>query len=195
MHLVSRQNNYETRHGQNDQHNRNDHSHNRRQYNHQYSLRLGCWNVNGWTRHKNESSDFKSKVTEFLDLDILAISETFLKDNDCIQKDGYKFYGHNRLNIHKRAKRGSGGVGFLIKDSVFDTFDVFDLNKECDGIYWIKLMSKFSDVIFCLCVCYFPPENSAHIIDPNLAYANLIHQGQYVLTIVNLRYIFTYVLS
>ncbi len=27
----------------------------------------------------------------------------------------YKWIGHNRINIHRKAKTGSGGVGFLTK--------------------------------------------------------------------------------
>jgi len=73
--------------------------------------------------------------------------------------------GHNRSAIHRRAKCGSGGVGFLIKDSVLQQYDVFVLDKGCEGILWISLKNKASGKQYNLCVCYLPPENSTRAVD------------------------------
>jgi len=47
--------------------------------------------------------------------DILAIAETHLLNNDVIDVDGYTWFGFNRKIIHRNARNGSGGIGFLIK--------------------------------------------------------------------------------
>ena len=36
----------------------------------------------------------------------------------------YKWFGHNRTTVHKRAKTGSGSVGFLIRESLSEVFDI-----------------------------------------------------------------------
>jgi len=43
-----------------------------------------------------------------------------LKKCDVLNINGYtcKWFGYNRQEIHKNAKRGSGGVGFLIKKNI-----------------------------------------------------------------------------
>ena len=53
---------------------------------------------------------------------------------------GYKWFGFNRENIHINAKSSSGGVGFLIRNSILNVFDVSVLNKSFEGILWLKLV-------------------------------------------------------
>ena len=78
-------------------------------------IKVGVWNVRGWSTAINDSSNFRTNITNYSNLDILAICETFLKQNQCINIDGYTFVGQNREHLHPNAKRGSGGIGFLIK--------------------------------------------------------------------------------
>ena len=65
-------------------------------------------------------------------LDIVCLCETFLKSSEIISIEGYKWFGNNRTSISKRAVRGSGGVGVLVKQSMFDRFsvDIVDKNHE-----------------------------------------------------------------
>ena len=37
---------------------------------------------------------------------------------------------------------GQGVSGFFIKDSVLSLFDVYELDKSYEGIFWIKLAAK-----------------------------------------------------
>ena len=48
---------------------------------------------------------------------MIGIAESHLKICDVLNIDGYKWFGNNRQELHKIAKRGSGGVGVLIKKS------------------------------------------------------------------------------
>lgn len=91
-----------------------------------------------------------------------------------LQLDGYKWYGNNRKNIHIRAKTGSGGVGFLIKNELLDYFDVSVLDDTSEGILWLKLKHKFENVTLLPCVCYLPPENSSRRLDVHTFFDNVL---------------------
>jgi len=52
--------------------------------------------------------------------------------------NGYKWFGKNRQDLHKNAKRGSGGVGFLIKNHLVETFEIGILSESIEGILWIN---------------------------------------------------------
>lgn len=102
------------------------------------------------------------------DNDILALCETFLRENDEIQVDGYKFIGHNRNKVHPNAKRGSGGVGVLIKWSFLNEFD-YSLDKSV-----VKFQHKSSGYQLNLCVCYLPPANSSRKVDSGEFFKELL---------------------
>lgn len=80
---------------------------------------------------------------------------------------GYRWYGHNRNKIHVRAKRGSGGVGFFIKEEVCSDYDIMRLDDSYEGILWLKLTAKFGNQELLCCVCYLPPIESTRDIDCN----------------------------
>ncbi len=40
------------------------------------------------------------------------------------------------------AKRGSGGIGFLVHERVLDKCTVYVLDNECEGILWLKFASQ-----------------------------------------------------
>ena len=82
------------------------------------------WNVRGWSLTDSDNNYFRQTITNFTDNDILALCETFLCYNEEIYVDGYKFIGHNRTNLHKNAKRGSGGIGILIKCTILERIGI-----------------------------------------------------------------------
>ena len=95
--------------------------------------------------------------------------------NECvIDIDGYKWYGFNRENIHRNARSGSGGIGFLVKNSILNDFDVSILDKSFEGILWLKLVHKVDKHVLLPCVCYLPPENSSRHFDVNAFYEHLL---------------------
>ena len=94
-------------------------------------LKLGCWNTRGWPL----DSQFRSRVIHSLDLDLIGICETLLRNN----LEGYAWLGNNRKQISKRAIHGlEGGGGFLVKDTVFHNFTVSKIinQKVFYGFYY-----------------------------------------------------------
>ena len=75
----------------------------------------------------------------YLNLDIVGVAETHLSPHDSLEIDGYKWYSHPRQSKHRHAKCFSGGVGFLVKNTIFDSFQVNLLNDSEIDILWLKL--------------------------------------------------------
>jgi len=70
-------------------------------------VKVGFWNVNGW--NKNAVSDnftVRYNSVSYLNLDIIGIAETHLKNCDVLNINGYKWFGNNRQELHKNAKHG-----------------------------------------------------------------------------------------
>ncbi|MEW8548010.1 MAG: endonuclease/exonuclease/phosphatase family protein, partial [Candidatus Thiodiazotropha sp.] len=122
------------------------------------------WNVRGWSLTDKDNDNFRQTITILTNNDILALCETFLRKNDEISVDGYVFIGHNRNTIHPNARRGSGGVGVLIKRSFLEEFE-YSLDKSVEDFLWVKFKHKLSDYKLNLCVCYLPPANSSRNVD------------------------------
>ena len=72
-----------------------------------------------------------------------------------IEITGYSWFGNNR-NRHVRAPKGSGGVGLLVKNELFEHFKIEAVDKSMEGIIGVRfehrdLQSSF--VIFFLAIC------------------------------------------
>ena len=117
---------------------------------------------------------FRKSVLDIYKYDILCISETFLQGDNSIEVNGYIYYGNNRNKIHKKAKRGSGGVGILVKESLLTEYNVEILDKSNEGILWLKLSSVIDKQSLCICSCYLPPKYSKHAINADVFYQRLI---------------------
>ena len=104
----------------------------------------------------------------------MAIAETHLLNEKVLNIEGYEWFGFNRENIHRNAKSGSGGVGFLIKNSIMNEYHVSVLDRSFEGILWLKLVHKIDRQVLLQCVCYLPPENSSRSFDVNAFYEHLI---------------------
>jgi len=120
-------------------------------------LNVGSWNVNGWT---GENSVLRESIINKLDLDVVCISETHLKNNEHIEFEGFTCFNNNRKLVHRRAPKGSGGIAILVRDSVLRDYSVTQVSKDFEGILGIQLENidtGFISVIFC---CYLSPENS-----------------------------------
>ena len=108
--------------------------------------------------------------------DIISLNETFLRGNTCLQLNGYSWFGNNRTNIHRRAVRGSGGVGILVKSNMFEIYDVTVIDKEYEGILGVKFIHKVSGYSFIVFSAYLPPENSVRGTDSDTFFAHLMGQ-------------------
>ena len=88
----------------------------------------------------------------------------------------YKWFGHNRTNLHSNARRGSGGVGCFVKRSLLDRFEVSMVDRSIEDIMWLKIKCLHSGESVFFCICYLPPENSSRKVDAEHFYTNLMHQ-------------------
>ena len=124
------------------------------------TVRCGVWNVRGFVQ--KDHCRLKESVILETNLDIMCWCETFLKSSEIISIGGYKWFGNNRTSISKRAVRGSGGVGVLVKESMFDGFSVDIVDKNHEDIIWIACtqISNPEKIVF-ICVCYLLPAASS----------------------------------
>ena len=58
-------------------------------------------------------------------------------------------------------KRGSGGVGMLIREEVLKHYQVEILEAEIEDMLWVKLNQGEEEERLVLAVCYVPPESSS----------------------------------
>ena len=89
---------------------------------------------------------------------------------------GYTWKGQNRKSIHVNARKGSGGIGLLIKDDIMEHFKVIVADDSYEGILWIKFNAKKCDFAFHICVCYLPPIDSCRYVNGADFFDNLLGQ-------------------
>ena len=132
-------------------------------------LSMMCWNVCGWSnlsRGETQSgrgvgeNDVRSLVLKQYQPDIVGVVESWLRKDEEVVFEGYKWFGNNRKVIHKKAVRGSGGVGVLVKESLLRSWSCEVLDNEVEDILWVKLSSVVSELVLLLAVCYIPPISS-----------------------------------
>ena len=133
-------------HGQSDQH---------------CQITLGHLNVSGWTPNNNV---LRNSIISSESLDVYFLSETHLSDNVDFEPvvPGYIFKGYNRVLMHRNAPGTWGGVGFLFKQNLLNTYDIKVVEKSYEGILGIELEHKTMSIRALLIVCYLPPENSPY---------------------------------
>ena len=76
------------------------------------------------------------------DLDIIGIAETHLLNDSAPTLDGYSAFSHNRTQIHKLAKVGSGGVSLLINNEIVESYNISILDNSIEDILWVRLEHK-----------------------------------------------------
>lgn len=114
------------------------------------------WNINGWTVWNCE---LREKILLDHNPDVISLNETHLKHNDVIHLQGYIWFGHNRMK-HFKAVKGSGGVGFLVKNELFEFYEVNVKDTSLEGILGLQFKNRFSGYCFAIFTCYLPPEES-----------------------------------
>lgn len=109
----------------------------------------------------DDTSGLRKAIIETLNYDVISLNETFLRNNQKIEINGYTWFGNNRQTLDPKAQRGSGGVGFLVKNTIAEKNDILVIDSHFEDIIWIKIQEKEnpSNHIY-LCSCYLPPEGS-----------------------------------
>ena len=108
--------------------------------------------------------------------DIVSVCETHLADQNNIHIDGYKWFGFNRPDIHRKAPKPSGGVGIFVKRNMSEQYNVSVIDKSYDGILGLKFEHMDNDSNFIVYACYLPPENSTRGRDAQSFYSHLLAQ-------------------
>ena len=81
------------------------------------------------------NSKFRQSVIEKCSFEVIGITESQLLGVNVIDIPGYSWYGNNRKIISKRARRGLGGVGILVKDTLLSSYSVLSiLDSQFEGI-------------------------------------------------------------
>ena len=83
--------------------------------------------------------DMRAKVVDLYRPDVIAVVETWLRGEEMIEVDGYRWVGWNRRGLHRKAVRGSGGVGLLIKEEVLESYTIEILESDVEGLLWVRI--------------------------------------------------------
>ena len=113
--------------------------------------------MQGLTTEKQENNDFNELINK---KDFIILSDTWTSANSAVDYSNYCKIHCYRKYIHKRAKRGSGGIIIYYRESMEKGVKL--IKKSVDGVVWVKLDKAFfgfeRDIYMC-CV-YIPPEGS-----------------------------------
>ena len=63
-------------------------------------------------------------ILEHADVQIIGLAETKFRKYDNFTLPGFSWFGHNRADINKKARVGSGGVGFLVRNDILCGYDI-----------------------------------------------------------------------
>ena len=64
--------------------------------------------------------DMRARVIDFYTPDVIGVVGTWLREEEVIEVDGYRWFGRNRKGLHRKEVRGSGGVGLLIREVLLE---------------------------------------------------------------------------
>ena len=134
-----------------------------------------CWNVGDWSKDRSDCNkmeevlDMRAKVVDLYRPDVIAVVETWLKGEKVIEVDGYRWVGRNRKGLHRKAVRGSGGVGLLIREGILEGYTVEILDSDVEDMLWVRMrqVDEEEDEALMIAVCYIPPESSSQGVSSN----------------------------
>ncbi len=113
--------------------------------------------LNGWTEN---NSDLREKILIYRNSDIIAVNETHLTDDKKLKLEGYVWEGHNRSKQHIRAKKGFGGVGIFVKETIYENYVVSIEYKDYEDMLGVLFTDKNTGYCFMVYALYLPPETS-----------------------------------
>ena len=135
-------------------------------------VKMMCWNVAGWANgdvdggvRSVEERDMRANVINFYNPDVVCLVETWLKGGDVVGFEGYHWFGSNRGNLSRRAVRGSGGVGVMVKNSFCENWLIEIVDVTLEDVIWVKFQHEESDCVVFVAVCYIPPVGSSRDVD------------------------------
>ena len=72
--------------------------------------------------------------------------------------------------------KGSGGVGLLVKNWLYRTYNVDIIDKSFEGILGVQFHDKENDFTLVVYSVYLPPENSPRGRDASTFFSHLLTQ-------------------
>ena len=120
-------------------------------------MKIVSWNINGWNDRKKDAI---STILTSVNADIILLIETHLKTGDNIDMHNYKTFLHCRTLRHINARRNFGGTAILVKETLFDDYEIYEIDKNVDGICIFKIKHILTSYLILLITVYLPPERS-----------------------------------
>ena len=121
----------------------------------------------------------KSRLAKKTPPDWLFESASQWKTN--LSLSGYTWFGHNRMALQHRTKKGFGGVGFFICNTILETNKMTILDKSIEGILWIKVSAK-KMILWVIFVCVICHLRGQHV--------RVLHMCQISLSVFSRRYMY-----
>lgn len=126
-------------------------------------------NLNGFNY---SSRELKGKIATYGDPDVICLCETHLSVHEGIQYNGYRYYGNHRNT--GAIQRSSGGVGVLVKDTMFVHYTVDVFCADTEGVIGVKFCHKTSGNEIDIVSNYLPPVGSRYCMDANVFFDRLL---------------------
>ena len=121
------------------------------------TLKIIHWNMGGIT---DANWTFKKRILIGTKAEVICVNETHLKPGKKVSIEGYTTILHNRTKIKKRSKKGYGGVGIFIKNTLYNQFQISIIDQEREDILGMRLNDKISGKEFIVYSVYITPHNS-----------------------------------
>ena len=118
------------------------------------SVKMMCWNVAGWARE--DRNDGVQTVDD---------RDTRLKGDEVAGFDGYHWFAHNHSSLSRKAVRGSGGVGIMVKSSICQNWQIEIVDVTLEDVLWVKFQHQKSGCVAYVAVRYVPPVGSSGDVD------------------------------
>ena len=118
-------------------------------------LRLATWNVSGLCSERKQK-----EIADLLacnSIDIVAVQESWEKEDSKIDVDGYKWFGKPRTS--QRSQRGEGGVGFLVRECLVSEVE-FITTVAYEESVWMKVRGERGRLALYIGCVYMPTDST-----------------------------------
>ena len=107
-------------------------------------LKIGFLNINGLVGETTFDPKFSDIIKTY---DIIALTETWHQNSECIKKikgnfpKDYRFIDNARKKKNKKSKRNSGGILVCYKKWLHE--NIVTLDKTTENMIWLKVKKEY----------------------------------------------------
>ncbi len=116
----------------------------------------------------------KEQILYGLQADAALLSETWSTEEEGINLDGFTAYYEKRSTAHVRARRGTGGLAFVVKNEILSRYTVKQLFIDREEVIVLQLTHRLTGFTLTLLGIYLPPETSVYSQDPDQFFESLV---------------------